>query len=342
MRRILSTSFGPLSVLNSTSHRRQSINVLDELTPSVDTEEEAATHEPLGTVEEGVLQAVDMLCDDLYTCKSEVLRAFARSRHIPCTTNRAQMVTNLIEAAHAEGLSNNDLKNTKRVLGDVFRDDVRVTGPRSQWTNLSLEASSIENACERHSSMARLGAHSKALHVRIHQNAAARFLKVLSRPLQDDYESISATATGGVFRVYKEEADSLVENLPPSEILAPFAAYLTAALRTNEFLLHSSQVEIVAKISQSQLVRPTVEDGDMTFLESLMKMHDSVSEEVDLRQACYDSVYIKRFWGQDIPEILLKTTSHFVESNRFWELDEVPQWVTELAQKFGLGEMLKK
>ena len=346
-RRILSSTRAlqlPASTAaHNTTMRHASVNVLDEMTPSVDAEDDAffgSTHEPMGTVEEVVLQAIDMLCDDLYTCKSEVLRAFARSRNVPTSTHRATLVTNIIEAAHAEGQSNSDLRNTKRVLGDVFKDDVRVTGPRSQWTNQSLEASSIENACERHSSMSRLGGHSKALHVRLHQNAAARFLRQLSRPLQDDYDSISATATGGVFRVYKEEADSLVENLPPSEILAPFSAYLVAALRSNEFHMQSSQVEVVTKIAQSQLVRPTVEDGDMTFLESLMKMHDTVSNEVDLRQECYNSVFSKRTWGQDIPEVLLKSTSHFVDSNRFWELDDVPSWVTELSQKFSNWESI--
>eukprot|EP00796_Vickermania_ingenoplastis_P007465 gene7465-5261_t len=152
-------------------------------------------------VTESVLSAIDMLCDDLFSCKTEVLKSFARVRHIYHGT-KTVMVTKLIEKAHEDAHGDNDdLSVTRRVLGDVFGGDVRVSGVRSAWTNRSLEASHIEAACIRHLSFTTLTNSNKTLMVRRHSAETSRMMRKLSRPFQESYEKVSNMALGVLQRV---------------------------------------------------------------------------------------------------------------------------------------------
>uniref|UniRef100_A0A0A9XKJ5 DNA topoisomerase 3 n=1 Tax=Lygus hesperus TaxID=30085 RepID=A0A0A9XKJ5_LYGHE len=81
---------------------------------------------------ESLLSAIDMLCDDLFYCKKTVLVSFARTRGVGYFANKADLVSQIITAAHEEAHGESkDLSITKRVLGDVFSEDVRTSGLRS-------------------------------------------------------------------------------------------------------------------------------------------------------------------------------------------------------------------
>lgn len=150
---------------------------------------------------ESVLAAIDMLCDDLFACKTDVLRSFARARFIFHGT-KTTIVTRLIERAHADAHGENkDLAITRRLLGDVFEGgDVRVSGVRSAWTNRSLEASHIEAACARHFQFQALTNSHKTLVVRRHAPETARMMRRLSRPFQESYEKVSLAALAVLHR----------------------------------------------------------------------------------------------------------------------------------------------
>lgn len=146
------------------------------------------------SVNESVLCAIDMLCDDLFACKTDVLRSFARARHI-FHGSKTVMVTRLIERAHADAHGENmDLSVTRRLLGDVFEGsghEVRVSGIRSVWTNRSLEASHIEAACVRHFQFQALANSNKTLVVRRHGAETSRLTRKICRPFQESMDKVS-------------------------------------------------------------------------------------------------------------------------------------------------------
>lgn len=171
------------------------------------------------SVGESVMCAVDMLCDDLFACKTDVLRNFARTRSIHAGP-KAQVVLKLIEKAHtdAHGQSG-DLSMTQRLLGDVFdgsSDSVRVSGVRSAWTNKSLEASHIEAAAGRHLRFEALTNSSKTLIVRRHTAETSRVLRKLSRPFQESYTKL-ATAAIEAYEKYYRTCEAKVGKETPSD-----------------------------------------------------------------------------------------------------------------------------
>lgn len=173
-------------------------------------------------VNESVLCAIDMLCDDLFSCKTDVLRSFARARHI-FHGSKTVMVTRLIERAHADAHGENmDLSITRRLLGDVFEGaghEVRVSGIRSVWTNRSLEASHIEAACARHFQFQALANSNKTLVVRRHGAETSRLTRKLCRPFQESLDKVSDLARSVLERIQDLKAQQPC--FPPSSAMLP-------------------------------------------------------------------------------------------------------------------------
>ncbi|CCW62551.1 unnamed protein product [Phytomonas sp. EM1] len=322
---------------------------LDFLTPSLEMDvngmgygsgfEKAPSNAASNPEMEGVLSAVDMLCDDLYYCKTEVLRSYARTRSITGRT-KAELVLRIIEAANraAHGESE-DLSLTKRLLGDVFSEEIRTSGLRSAWTNKSLEASHVELACDRHLSFEMMVNSNKTLMARRNSTDAMRVLRKLSRSFQQDYETLSMTAVGGVFRTYKAEADQLVNGLSLTEVVSPFAVYLVSYVRfaTSRNLFMSTDVN--EQLVQLEVVQPSVEEGDGQTLQRMMGLLDDVVATVERRRGCYGDRVIS--WGQETNEVLVSDAQAFSEMDHGkWNTELAPAWVHDLARMFNNWEAI--
>lgn len=251
---------------------------------------------------ESVMAAIDMLCDDLFACKLEVLRSFARARHVYSGT-KTLMVTRLIERANADAHGENtDLSVTRRLLGDVFDgSDIRVSGVRSAWTNQSLEASHIEAACERHFKFQGLANSNKTLFVRRHGAETIQMTRKLSRPFQESHEMVLEEAVKLLMESLQQSAhqpagpDSTDENAPQTspadsedepltaarceaihdevvkliaqlsttELLSPFAAFMISYIRYGASMNLLSRVDVIDRVLQMGVVSPTIEEEDV-------------------------------------------------------------------------------
>lgn len=285
-------------------------------------------------VTESVLSAVDLLCDDLYYCKTEVLRSFARTRSITGRT-KVETVLHLIEAANRDAHGENrDLSVTKRVLGDVFDETVRTSGLRTAWTNKTLEASHIEMACDRHLRFEVMANTQKTLMVRRNAGESARVLRRLARIFQQEHEAISIGAVGGVFRTFKAEADELVRELSVAEVVSPFASYIVSYVRYGASANLLTRTQVNDRLVQLELVQPTVQEmDDTTLLHKLMDILDVVVEQVERRNACFHDQRTQ--WGQETPEVLVRSAQAFSEvSHTKWNTNAAPAWVHDLARAF--------
>lgn len=328
----------------------------DPFIPSLDTDavlgEDGARREEAGVAamdgtsayrssapSESVLSVVDMLCDDLYSCKTDVLRSFARTRSIT-GKSKSEVVMRLIEVANrdAHGESH-DLSVTKRVLGDVFHEEVRTSGLRSAWTNKSLEASHIEVACDRHLRFELMANSQKTLMVRSNAAESARVLRKLSRPFQQEYEKLSVSAVGGVFRTYKAEADQLVKELPVAEVVSPFAAFLVSYVRFGATANLLTRTNVNQKLMELELVQPVVEGSDQHTLQELMGLLDDVVNTVERRQACFGDRRMQ--FGQETADVLVSYAQVFADSSHSsWKTELAPSWVHDLARMFNNWEAI--
>ncbi|KEG10559.1 putative mitochondrial DNA-directed RNA polymerase [Trypanosoma grayi] len=310
----------------------------DIFTPTVDMEDYGAPamSPASSSSNESVLFAIDVLCDDLFSCKTDVLKSFARTRSVGGAT-KSELVMNLIDLANREAHGeSHDLSITKRVLGDVFNEEVRVSGVRSQWTNKSLEASHIEMACDSHLKFEVMSYTQKTLMVRRNASEAARVLRKLIRPFQQDYQHTAAAAVGGVFRNFKAEADALVESMPAVEVVAPFASFLVSYVRfaTSGNLL--TRTNVIERLEQLGLVQMAVEDISEATLQRLMALLDDVVAEVERRAVCFGDK--RTSWGTETPEVLRSSLQAYGDSNAQQLLgdigEQVPAWVHELVRMF--------
>ncbi|CUG70007.1 mitochondrial DNA-directed RNA polymerase, putative [Bodo saltans] len=301
----------------------------------------ASLHEPLGVQDAGLMNAVDMLCDDMFLCKTDVLRQFARSRGI-AGGSKVDVVIKLVQQAHkhAHGDST-DLSHTKRFLGGVFADEVRTSGLRSQWTNASLEASHVEMACERHAKFASMSNSSKKLMVRKASAESSRLLRRLTRPFQDEYQQLSNAAVGGVHRQFKEELDQLVDKWSITELVSPFCSYLVSSIRHTTSTNLMTRTEATVQLVQADIIRPTVEDGDASTLEQYMRLLEKVVDEVNRREIIYGDQRMN--WGTDTGPVIMSSIASFeaaAAANKQFEFDEVPEWVQGYVKSFASWEAI--
>lgn len=294
-----------------------------------------------GQHSESVLAAVDLLCDDLFHCKTSVLRNFARTRRVQ-GGHKMELVLRLLDNAHrsAHG-ENKDLSVTQRVLGDVFDDNVRTSGLRAAWTNKSLEASHIEAACERYLRFEALACSKKNLLVRRHSGEAARVLRKLTRAFQQEQEHISHAAVGGVFRNYRAAADELVRELPAAEVLSPFAGLLVAAIRYGASPTQLTRTDVNEKLVQLDLVRPAVQElDDNALLHQLMGLLDVAVQRVNRHQELEVHLKMKQRDSGN-PEACVQGIRDFSEvTHEKWNTQAAPDWVHELASLFCNWEMI--
>ncbi|EPY20332.1 DNA-directed RNA polymerase, mitochondrial [Strigomonas culicis] len=288
-----------------------------------------------------VLSTIDMLCDDLYYCKTDVLRSFARTRGVS-GQGKSDVVLRLIQVAHHDAHGDHDdLTITRRVLGDVFSKEVRTSGLRTAWTNKSLEASHIEMACDRHLRFELMANTQKTLMVRRNAAEGGRVLRRLSRSFQQDYDKLSAYAVGGVFRAYKVEVDDLVKSLPVTEVVSPFASLLVAYVRYGSSMNLLTRADVNRRLQeQLQLYEPAVEEPhDLTTLQQLQSQLDEVVALVELRASCFGEKRLQ--WGQETADVLVTTADAFARrSHTHWSVERAPAWVTDLATMFHNWELV--
>ncbi len=92
----------------------------------------------------GLLFAAEALCEDPLTCKTDVLRHFARRRGAR-TVAKANIVSELIDLASRAVTNPSQRSVARRILGNEI-DLPKSEGVRSAWTNEALEASVLEAA----------------------------------------------------------------------------------------------------------------------------------------------------------------------------------------------------
>jgi DNA-directed RNA polymerase, mitochondrial len=284
---------------------------------------------------EAILSSVDLLCDDLFHCNTEVLRSFARSRRVQMRT-KADAVLQLVESAHqaAHGESN-DLSVTRKVLGDVFDETVRTSGVRSAWTNKSLEASHIEMACQRHISFELMANSRKTMMVRHNVMEASRVLRKLARLFHEEQEHLSVMAVGGVFRSYRAEADELVRSMPVAELVSPFASFLVSYIRYGSSSTTVTRENVNERLVQLGLFQPTVQEmDDPAILQRLMEMLDPAMRAVELaRTVAQPDRRGRAVLG--LPEHVVAAARAFSEeSHTRWNTRAAPDWVHDLARLF--------
>nr|AAK97228.2 RNA polymerase [Trypanosoma brucei brucei] len=316
----------------------------DAFTPTVDMEEGygAPVMATTGsTSSESVLSVIDVLCDDLFSCKTDVLKSFARTRSVSGST-KSELVMNLIDLANREAHGESqDLSITKRVLGDVFNEEVRVSGVRSQWTNKSLEASHIEMACDNHLKFEAMSYTQKTLMVRRNASESSRVLRKLIRPFQQDYNRVAEAAVGGVFRNFKAEADQLVNSMMASEIVTPFSSFLVSYVRfaTSGNLL--TRTNVIERLEQLELVQIAMDEDSDAVLQRLMALLDDVVAEVERRALCFGGK--RTSWGTETPEVLRCSIQAFSDSTAQQHEDlgeRVPAWVHDLVRMFNNWEAI--
>ena len=282
-----------------------------------------------------LMASIDALCDDFFNCKPDILKQFARSRGI-VPTNKAQTVSALVDKAYAEVNSTDDLKYTRKIVGDVFASDVRTSGSRKKWTDNSLEASFIEAAAAKHLKYQAMSYRSSAVMARQSAKKGEKIMKKLLRPFQDEFSSLCDKAVGGLHRTYRSEVDDLLRAHTPINILSPFATYLIGAVSAATSETFVGQTDMAKKLVELGVHRPAADDDDEQLLQTLMGMLDSVADDVELCLRYWEEK--TNTYGKPTPETTSMLTSQFLSSNRYWELDDVPEWVTDLAIKFGNWE----
>ncbi|KAK7194148.1 DNA-directed RNA polymerase, mitochondrial [Novymonas esmeraldas] len=285
---------------------------------------------------ESVLAAVDMLCDDLYHTKTSVLRSFARARRVPVRA-KSETVLRLLEQAHRDAHGDSsDLKVTRQLLGDVFDTNVRTSGVRSAWTNKSLEASHIEEACAAFFNFDMMANSRKTLMVRKHFADIARALRRLTRLFQQEQEQVSLAAVGGVFRNYRAAADELVHELRVSEVLGPFAGFLVSYVHWAGAHSFLAQAQVNDALVDMKVVQPTVQEvEDGTLLHRLMELLDPVVEMVERRAEAYRIAGSGRASGTDTGDVAARAVRAFSEvSHSRWNTQAAPEWVHDLAKLF--------
>ncbi|SYZ66282.1 DNA-directed_RNA_polymerase (plasmid) [Leishmania braziliensis MHOM/BR/75/M2904] len=291
---------------------------------------------------ENVLSAVDVLCDDLFHCKASVLHSFARTRSIT-SRNKVEVVLRLLEQAHrdAHGESN-DLRVTRRLLGDVFDENIRTSGLRTAWTNKSLEAAHIEEACESHLSFDLLANSTKSLMVRRHAGEISRVLRKLTRVFQQEQEQISLAAVGGVFRNYRAVAEELVRELPVCEVLSPFASYLVSYVRYGAVKEMLARADVNERLVQLGVIHPTVQEvDDSALLHRLMDLLDPAVHQVERRAECFRHAEQSRVVGMENGDVIASTIRAFSEvSHTKWNTHAAPDWVHDLARLFCSWEII--
>ncbi|KAL7701466.1 mitochondrial DNA-directed RNA polymerase [Lotmaria passim] len=287
-------------------------------------------------ISEAVLASVDILCDDLFHCKTEVLRSFARTRRISGSHSKAELVLQLVEHAHraAHG-ENDDLTITRRLLGDVFDETVRTSGVRSAWTNKSLEASHVELACEKHLAFEQMVNTRKTMMVRHNVAEAARVLRKLTRIFQEEQEHLSVMAVGGVFRNYRAEADELVRSMSVTELVSPFASFLVSYVRYGSSATVLTRENVNERLVQLELFQPTVQEmDDTTTLQRLMDLLDPAVRAIELADTVLEPGSRTRFTFE-YPTVTVANARAFSEaSHTRWNTSAAPEWVHDLARLF--------
>ncbi|CAD2219875.1 DNA-directed RNA polymerase, mitochondrial [Angomonas deanei] len=289
-----------------------------------------------------------MLCDDLYYCKTDVLRAFARTRGVS-GGSKSDVVLRLIESASKEAHGvNNDLKLTKQLLGDVFGADVRTSGVKGSWSSQSLEASHIEMAVERHLKFEMMANSSKTLIVRRNAAESGKVLRKLCRTFQQDYDKLALHAVGSVFRHYKAEADAIVRELSVIDIVSPFSAFMVSTVRYGSSMNLLTRTEVNQRLqTQLELFTPVMEEeqntnsntNDDATLQVLMSLLDEVVTEVEERESSFGEK--KTQWGVDSAEVLVQAASHFAKvSHVGWSTEKVPRWVEDMGRMFNNWELV--
>ncbi|KPA79160.1 putative mitochondrial mitochondrial DNA-directed RNA polymerase [Leptomonas pyrrhocoris] len=294
--------------------------------------EAAANQSPIN---EAVLAAVDLLCDDLFHCKTDVLELFTRTRG-GRAGSKAEMVLQLVERAHKEAHGENkDLSLTRQVLGDVFDDTVRTSGVRSTWTNKSLEASHVEMACERHLAFQMMANSKKTFMVRNNVAEASRVLRKLTRLFQEEQEYLSVVAVGGVFRNYRAEADELVRSMPVAELVSPFASFLVSYVRFGSSETLVSRENVNNCLTQLELFQPTIQEmDDIATLQRLMELLDPAVRAIELENASLEPGKKARY-SYHYPQAIVATARAFSEeSHTRWSTSAAPDWVHDLARLF--------
>lgn len=204
----------------------------------------------------GLVFAAEALCDDLLTCKTDVLRHFARSRGAKSNA-KANMVSELIEIASKTVTSPSHRSVARRILGTEI-ELPKTEGVRSAWTNETLEASMLEEAAAKKAAFSNqnYGASLRATSVRV-----SPISQRLLRALQDDFVAVSHAAVRGVHREYVESAKQIIERHEAqlSSLVAVFSTMLWNRIEHADVQDFMSSADIAARSVFLGLARPTIE-----------------------------------------------------------------------------------
>ena len=302
---------------------------LDDLAPDSAYETHANTENGQQAAGDEALNAAVGLCDDLLQCRSSVLKTFSRTRGVQSTT-RMQIILDLIDRAK-EGLDTaKQYASTKKVFGERFAQEMaEPVSSSSSWTNDGLEASQLENACQRLLS----GGDSSTLQARVrkHARSSGWIMLRLLRVFQEDYEAVAAAAVGGVYRTYKEEAQNILAHFNQLELLSAFAAFLQTEVTCSYSSNLTQHSAVIETLIERGVVRPTVDEGDFATLEKMMGLLEYVAADVETKDTI---AFVNPFRSGSSAEVILQTLEPFGKRHKDWELEDAPQWVVDMAAQF--------
>ena len=292
--------------------------------------------------------SISVLLDDFLRCNTQVLKNFARAR-VEGNANggKADCVLKLVEAAFKETTDPRRHAATRRVLGDDVADAMPADANLStKLTDSGLEASMLENACEKMMKGGEGGLGGLAQRIRAASHGTRWISQRLLRQYQDDYDVYSQMAVGNIYRAYRDKAAELLKNTQTKGMADATPIITTFATLLNYHVNHAfspnliCSTDIPAKLVDVGIIKPTVEESNESkTLERLMEMLDPISEEIQERFDAYGKV-ARRFWGTEIAETLQISCRHVINKVKDINLDDVPAWVIEMVAQFNQWETI--
>jgi DNA-directed RNA polymerase len=280
---------------------------------------------------------IDELLDDLMLVRTDVLKNFARTRGVR-STNKATLVSSLLEHAKKEGLAPPQLKMTRRVLGETTANQLPSSPIRASWSNSSLEATMLEHACQR---LVQGFAANFAGSVRAYSKQSSWISQRLLRMYQDSYKGTADAAVGGIYREYKHAADNLVASRKPSLIISAFSSFLCTRVSMAESPNLVGAADIGSRAVDRGIVQLGTQGEGLPMLERFMEMLDDVAAEVDRRTAAF-AVGVAMNWGKESAATLRIFCDTVRRRHSSWDLEGVPVWVSTLVSQFSKWEALAR
>lgn len=306
----------------------------DFFTPSVADQYEDLTRPAVGPALDGLSLSIDSLLEDLYNCNNAALRQFARQKGVPMASGKGSLVMSLLELAKEEATNPTQFKFTKQVLGDVLEAVKPSSATRATWTDDSLEASHIENACERYIKGQRI----QNIHTFVRTQGAAnsQVIRRLLRPFQEEFDAIlrSLLSSSPEDAAVADELRDLITRNSPMEVVSAFASYMVAFIQMSHSADLTSKTNVHEKLIDSGALHLGVEEGSFELLQSWIAMNPSIVADAAQRAEIWGELPARN-WGEDEPVSELAAQRRFAESScAKIELDAVPPWILDLGTQF--------